>query len=111
MQSRKKIKVDVAIFVAIFIALLCFFFFPILTKTFERAKEIANKKAMLEALEKQSTALQDFQNNALAYEQSIQKIDSIFVSQDAPVEFIEFLEKLSNKYDFAISLSYSRDVS
>lgn len=111
MQSKKKIKIDIVIFICVFVVLLIFCLSPILTKIFETTKELTSKKTILDNLEKQTIALQDFQNNSSTYEQNIQKIDKSFVSQEAPVEFIEFLEKLANSQGLKISLSSVRDIS
>ncbi len=111
MQSKKKIKIDIIIFIIIFIVLIVFCLAPLLTKIFVITKELASKKNMLEALEKQTLALNDFQNNILIYQQNIQKIDKSFVAEEAPVEFIGFLEKLANNYGLEIVLSSVKDVS
>lgn len=111
MKSKKKIKIDVAIFVGIFIALIFLCLSPLLSKLFKTTNELANKKNVLTALENQINALQDFQNNSLFYEQNIQKINQVFVSEEAPVEFIGFIEKLANKYGLEIFFPSVRDVS
>lgn len=111
MKSKKKIKIDIVIFALVFIVLISFCLFPLLSKLFKTTKEITSKKAELKLLENQINALQDFQNNSLAYEQDIQKLNQAFVSSEAPVEFIEFLEKLANSQGLEISLSSVKDAS
>jgi hypothetical protein len=108
-DAKKKIKVDVAIFIAVFVALLFLCFSPLLAKLLETTKELANRKALLKSLEEQIAVLQDFQNNNLVYQENIKKLDSSFISSEAPVEFIGFLEELAKKYGLEISLSSVKD--
>ncbi|MDO8524839.1 MAG: hypothetical protein Q7R99_04425 [bacterium] len=110
-NSKKKIKIDITIFAVIFVALIFFCLSPLLSKLFKTANELTSKKNALKTLENQITALQDFQNNNLAYQQNIQKIGKSFVSNESPVEFIGFLEKLANKYGLGFSLNSVKDVS
>ncbi len=111
MNSKKKIKVDAIIFSFIFIALIVFGLSPLLSELFKITKELSSRKILLNTLEEQISALQDFQNNSPAYTRDIQKIDNSFVSEEAPIEFIEFLEKLANNQGLKVSLSSVKDAS
>lgn len=111
LTAKQKIKIDAIIFVLVFITLIFFGISPLLSELFKTTKDLSSRKAVLKILENQITALQDFQNNSLAYQQNIQKLDSSFVSDEAPVEFIEFLEKLANNQGLEIALSSVKDAS
>ena len=110
-ESKKKIKIDIAIFTFIFVALIFFCLSPLFSKIFKTTSDLTSKKNTLKNLKDQITALQDFQNNNLTYQEDIQNLNRVFVSTQSPVEFIEFIEKLANNQGLKILLSSVRDVS
>jgi len=109
--AKQKIKIDVAVF-AVFLALIVFLgIVPLSSQLSSGSKNLAAKKGVLLFLENQIKALNDFQNSDLEYQQKITKLDSSFVSQEAPIEFIEFLEQEAQKQRLKISLSSAAGVS
>jgi len=103
--SKQKIKIDIAVF-AVFLILAIFLGIVPLSRGLSKdSKSLATKKSTLSFLESQIKALNDFQNSSLEYQQKINKLDSSFVSEEAPIEFIKFLEQEAGKQGLKISLS------
>lgn len=104
-KEKQKIKIDIAVFVA-FLTLAVFLgIVPLSSGLSLDSKNLATKKGTLSFLESQIKALEDFRNSGLEYQQKINKIDSSFVFQEAPIDFIKFLEQKASSQGLKISLS------
>lgn len=104
-REKQKIKINVAVFVAFLILAVFLGIVPLSSQLSLDSKNLATKKSTLSFLESQIKALNDFQNSSLDYQQKISKLESSFVSQEAPIEFIEFLEQEALKQGLKLSLS------
>ncbi|MDD5738732.1 MAG: hypothetical protein PHY72_02280 [Candidatus Pacebacteria bacterium] len=109
--AKQKIKIDIAVFIAFLILVIFLGIIPLSSQLSFDSKNLATKKSALSFLESQIKALSDFQNSSLEYQQKINKLDSSFVSQEAPIEFIEFLEQEALNQGLKISLSSAERVS
>ena len=103
--ARQKIKIDIAIFAAFLIAAVFLGIVPLSSRLSLDSKNLAAKKSALSFLESQIKTLNDFQSSNLDYQQKISKLNASFVSQEAPIEFIEFLEQEASNQGLKISLS------
>ena len=105
LKAKQKIKIDIVVF-SLFLVLIIFLaIVPLSSQLKKDSKNLATKKSALIFLENQIKALNDFQNSSSKYQEKISKLNSSFVSKEAPIEFIEFLEKEAKKQGLKISLS------
>ncbi len=109
--AKQKIKVNVIIFVAFLLVAIFFGIIPLSSKLSKESKDLSVKKNKLSFLENQIKTLEDFQNSSVEYQQKINKLDSSFIYQEAPIDFIEFLEKEALNQRLRISLSSTRGSS
>ncbi|MDD5433524.1 MAG: hypothetical protein PHE77_02615 [Candidatus Pacebacteria bacterium] len=111
MIANKKIKLDILIFLIVLTVIIFTGVVPLVSDFSKNSENLSNRKKDLFFLEQQISALQDFQNNSAFYQPSVQKLNSSFVSQEAPIEFIEFLEEEAQKQQLDISISSVKDES
>ncbi|MEK7103822.1 MAG: hypothetical protein AAB842_00280 [Patescibacteria group bacterium] len=110
-KEKQKIKIDITVFAAFLILAVFLGIVPLSSQLSLDSKNLATKKSTLSFLESQIKTLNDFQNSSLEYQQKISKLNASFVSQEAPIEFIEFLEQEASKQGLKISLSSVGGVS
>lgn len=105
LSARQKIKIDVVVLILFFILVVFLAIIPLCSRLLSNSKNLAAKKSALVFLGEQIEVLNNFQNSGFEYRQKINKLDSSFVSEEAPIEFIEFLEKEALAQNLKISLS------
>ncbi len=105
LKEKQKIKIDIAVFSLFLILIIFLAITPLSSQLKEDSGNLATKKSTLIFLENQIKALNDFQNSGSQYQDKINKLDTSFVSKEAPVDFIEFLEKQAKKQNLKITLS------
>ncbi len=103
--AKQKIKIYFAVFFLAVVLLIFLGLAPLLAGLLKTSKELTGKKDTLVLIEGQIAALEEFQKNNLAYQANVKKVDVSFISEEAPIEFIEFLEKEAQNQglDFLIS--------
>lgn len=107
MNFNKKIYFIFFLWVVIFFLLLKFgvIFFAGEFKTF--SQDIASQKKAQGLLESRIKDFTNFQKNYSFYQPIFEKLENSFVDKEAPIEFIEFLEKEANDANLAIKISPS----
>jgi len=110
-QSKQKIKASVALFVIAFILLIIFGVCPAVSKLKAVSKNLSEQKGKFIFLEEQIKVLDDFQKSDSVYQQHINKLNTSFIYAQAPIEFIEFLEKEASKNNLQAVISSVSNVS
>lgn len=111
MLSRQKIKINITVFSLVFILAIIFGVGPAFSRLLDLSKNLSNQKEKLNFLEKQIEALENFQKSDLIYQQHINKLNSSFILAQAPIDFIEFLEKSASKNNLKASIASVSSVS
>lgn len=110
-SSKQKIKINIVAFSIIFVLAIIFGVSPSFSKLLAVSQNLSTQQGKLNFLEEQIKVLEDFQKSDLIYQQYINKLNSSFVWAQAPIDFIEFLEKEASKNNLQASISSVSNVS
>ena len=89
----------------IMVALLLFsIVFPLLQEVKLNSQELRHQKKMLAALQQQLDGLASLKKDYLALGQDLARIEELFVDKEAPIDFIEFLERQAQGLDLALEI-------
>ena len=55
--------------------------------------------------------MEEFQKNNLVYQANVKKVDASFISEEAPIEFLEFLEKEAQNQGLDFHISSVKEAS
>ncbi|MDD4989798.1 MAG: hypothetical protein PHW31_00610 [Candidatus Pacebacteria bacterium] len=111
LNAKQKIKIYFATFFLAALLLVFLGLAPLLSGLLKTSRELAAQKDTLALIEGQIAALEEFQKNNSAYQTNVQKIGAGFVSEEAPIEFIEFLESEARKQSLDIIVSSVKEAS
>lgn len=111
LNAKQKIKIYFIIFFLAAVLLVFLGLMPLLTGLLKTSKELAGQKDTLALIEGQIAALEEFQKNNSVYQANVKKIDASFISEEAPIEFIEFLENEAQKQGLDIIISSVKEAS
>jgi len=104
-DQKKQITILITIIGTIFLLLAFFIVSPLLRKIEKKSEEFLLAKKELASLEIKSENIKNFrkfyQKNILDFE----KINNLFINQEEPVDFISFLEKVSQETKVQIKIS------
>lgn len=109
MKTNNKIYTILSIFALVSLLLAVFFIYPLLKGIEKNSDDLVSAKNNMVALDSQISETEKFQKNYESYKPDLEKIDQLFVDQNNPVSFFEFLEKTadSSKITSQISLQSS----
>ncbi len=109
--AKQKIKIYFAAFFFAAVLLVFLGLSPLLTGLLKTSKELAGQKDTLALIEGQISALEEFQKNNSVYQTNVKKVDASFISEEAPIKFIEFLENEAKKQGLDIIISSVKEAS
>jgi hypothetical protein len=106
MSPKKKIFLNLGIFLGIFLVFLVWIFPNLFGEIQKISQDLIFLKQKLLVLQKEEENLQHLKITYQNYEANLQQIQQIFVNYKVPIEFIEFLEKAAhiNQQEIDISL-------
>lgn len=93
MELNKKIIVLAAIFNIAGLLVALFVIFPLFKEIEKISREFASQKASFQEITIKAKEFKELQGDYKTYQQDSEKIDNLFISSEAPVDFINFLEK------------------
>lgn len=105
MIIKNKIYTISIVFILITIVLVFFVIFPFLEKIRSNSQKLISQKQDFANLEIKIKSLEQFKNFYQDYQPKLIKIDTLFVDKDAPINFIEFLEKNARDSQVTIEIS------
>lgn len=106
MTEKKKIYL-LALFFGIFnLALLFLIVFPLLGKIEESSKELVLQNQKLISFSKGEENLRGLENTYQIHQKDLEKIESLYIDPETPIDFISFLEKMAfdSRAEIEISL-------
>ncbi len=101
---KKRIYLTLIIFSCLIILIIVFFIFPFLSRIKNNSQELALQKEKMINLEAKINNLGKFRDLGTDLEQFLKEIDNLFVDAEVPVDFINFLEKTSEKCGLSIEI-------
>jgi hypothetical protein len=110
MKNRNKAYTILSIFAAAAILLAVAFIFPILSEIKKNSEELVSAKNDIVVLNSQTAETENFKNKYNEYKPNLDRIDQMFVDQDNPVNFIEFLESTAADSNITSQISLPPDV-
>lgn len=105
MKAKNKIIIVCLSVCLVDILLLVLFFLPLLKNMKAASKDLAIKKNVSLALERQAAALADFSNNASDLQKYSRLVKGAFVDFSAPVDFLNFLETWARFYGLDVGIA------
>jgi len=105
LNQKKQILIFIIIFgvIALFFAL--FAVYPLFKEIKKNSEDFISTKKELVSLDLQSKNLGEFEKIYQENLQNIEKIDNLFINPEVPVDFISFLEKISQDSKVLIKIS------
>ncbi len=104
-SAKQKIYITLVLFGILFFLFVSFLVLPFFKKLEKTSQELALQKTTLSLFENQLKELRDFQGKYPSYQPFLAEIEELFVSQDAPIEFIEFLEKEARASELSLEIA------
>lgn len=104
-SPKRKILVSIIIFLGINLSLIFFVIYPLFKEIQKSSEDFISKKIELSSLEKQIKSLEEFRKFYQKNQQEIEKINQLFINPEIPVDFISFLEKISQDSKISIKIS------
>lgn len=105
MKANKKIYISFLVFGTISILFVGLVIYPLLREIRKNSKELLEQKNNLSSF---SEGIKDLANSKKAYEvyrQNLEKIDTLFVDPEVPIELINSLEKNASDAQLLIDIS------
>ncbi|MFH1036757.1 MAG: hypothetical protein V1756_01650 [Patescibacteria group bacterium] len=95
----------------ILILLISFLVFAGITPAFKliqkNSGEFSSQRSLMILMENEMESLELIRENYQDYAPNLEKIDSLFINREAPIEFIRFLEKIASDNSVSIAITPS----
>jgi len=110
MTNSKKTYVASMVLGFLIVVLIIFLIYPVFKEIKNDSKEFVSQKENLAVLEAKVKNIKEFEAVYRNLKPNLEKINTLFVNQEVPVEFIGFLEKTSKGCGLTFSLSLSPQI-
>lgn len=104
-SSKNKIYLVLILWIIIFGVLLKFGIFSLVKELNRTSEEFVFQKKALELFQLRVEDFKNFQGNYSFYQTILKKIENSFVNQEAPIDFIKFLEKEAENLNLSKEIS------
>ena len=105
MILKNKINLSLAVFSILIIFLIVFVIDPLFKGIKNNSNDLIFQKQQFVSLETKIKDLQEFKVFSQNEKKNLEKIAKLFINPDLPVEFISFLENISNDCQIPIKIS------
>ena len=105
MTAKRKIYIISTCFFVIFVVAIIFGITPLLKEIKKSSENLVFQKRALNLFQSQLVDLENFQKNYSLYQPTLERIEKSFVVSEAPIDFIEFLEREAQKSGLKIEIS------
>ncbi len=104
MSSRKKLLFTIFLFSS-GLSLLAFFAIkPLVVNIRKNAESLTWQRSILKLLDDQIANVASFKQNYQIFQPILEKLNQGFISQEAPIRFIQFLEKEAQKNNIIVNV-------
>lgn len=107
MTLKNKTKLSLIIFLALSVFILIFLVFPLYKNIKDNATELSFKKQDSLYMDNKLENIEEFRKNYKEIKANLEKGENLFVKSEAPVNFIGFLEEISQESNVSIEISPS----
>ncbi|XOB42105.1 MAG: hypothetical protein ACKKMP_01840 [Candidatus Nealsonbacteria bacterium] len=107
MSLKNQVKLSLVIFLALSAFMIIFLIYPLFKDIKENATELSFKKQDSLYLDSKLKNIEDFRKDYKEIKANLEKGESLFVNSEAPVDFIGFLEDISEASNVSIRISPS----
>jgi len=107
MILENKAKLSLIIFLGISILIIVFSIYPLFKSINDNAVELSFKKQDVLYLDNKLENIDEFQRNYKEIKGNLEKGENLFAASEAPVDFIGFLEEISEKTYVSIKIAPS----
>ncbi len=107
MTLKNRVKLSLAIFVTLSIFMIVFLIYPLFKDIKENAAELSLKKQGSLYLDTKLENIEEFRRGYKEIKANLEKGENLFVNSEAPVDFIGFLEDISEDSNVSIKISPS----
>jgi Tfp pilus assembly protein PilO len=104
-KQKKQILIYIIIFGFFALIFIFFLIYPLFQKIKRNSEDFLSTKKELISLEVQSKNLGEFKEIYQENLQNIEKINNLFINPEVPIDFIGFLEKISQDSKVSIKIS------
>ncbi len=104
-KAKKKLYFIVFFFALLFGVLLKVGVFPLISEIEKNSELLKFQKKALSCFESRVESFKTFQKDLPLYQPTLDKLEGLFVAEDAPIRFLEFLEKEARDFDLSIKIS------
>lgn len=101
----KKKYISIAISILVLILLVLFGIYPLAKKIINNAEEFMAEKNKFAELTQRQENFRELSRQYNNYKEELDKIDSLFINSEKPIEFIEFLERNSRDLNLEMDIS------
>lgn len=105
MAIKKKIYIIVLAFFLIALCLILIFIYPLSKEIYDKSQEFVSEKQDSLIMAKELEDTKAFQQEYQEYSENLEKIDSLFVDAQNPVELIKFLENTAKESSVRLEIS------
>ena len=105
MFFNKKLTSYSLIFGAIIIILVVFLIFPLLKSIRENSEKLVDSKKELAFLRSRSVNFEETKKSYDDYRKELEKVKSIFIDPNIPIDLIKFWEKIAEESNILIDIS------
>jgi hypothetical protein len=105
MRYKKKIIISIVFFLSLSILFFVFLIYPLFLEIKKISQDFLSQKRELMAFERKVENSKKFQKLFPKISAHLEKIDNLFVNPEVPVDFILFLEELSQKTNLSLKIS------
>jgi len=107
MALKNKINLSLFIFLVLSVFLIVFLIIPCFKDIKNNSRELISEKEKIASLEDKIKNIEEFKKNYQEIEPNLEKIGTLFVESEAPVDFISFLERTSQDCKTLVKISSS----
>jgi len=104
-KAKKKLYLIVFLFVLVFGILLRVGVFPLINKIENNSNLLKFQRKALSVFENQVESFKAFQKDLPSYKATLENLENLFITEDAPIEFLEFLEREAENFNLTIKIS------
>lgn len=105
MTLKTKINLSIIVFIILTILIFAFLIYPSFLKIKEASQEIISQRQKIAELEAKIENLEKFKDYQEREKINLEKMANLFVDPELPIEFINFLEKISSDSQVKLSIT------
>jgi len=103
-SSKNKIYIIFTTASILFLVLIIFGAIPFLGEIKQSSQNLISQRSLLNLIDARITEVAGFQDNRSQLRQDLSRIESVFIEEDSPVVFLNYLEKTAEATNLSIKI-------